>query len=152
MGRRIYITEKQLKEALLLNETINQTIDKKPGESIDTAIKTAAKEVAAEAPTADVNFVIPKEEVTESIEGSSVEDVVSYIMSNNLLDNKMNLGQVREMVCNAYLNVTGEELENPEDFRNIMHSLSQYTFNSRNESRIYTKKQIKEAVLKKQKK
>lgn len=152
MGRRIYITEKQLKEALLLNETINQTIDKKPGESIDTAIKTAAKEVAAEAPTADVNFVIPKEEVTESIDNSSVEDVVNFIMSNNLLDNKMSLGQVREMVCNAYLNVMGEELESPEDFRNIMHALAQYTFRSRNESRVYTKKQIKEAVAKKQNK
>lgn len=64
--KKIYVTESQLVKTL--KETINQTIDKKPGEDLDNAIRTAAREVQQDAPNADVNFVIPKDEVNEGDE------------------------------------------------------------------------------------
>lgn len=60
--RKFVVTPSQLYEAL------NQIIDKKPGETLDTAIRNAAQKARQEAPNVDVNFVVPKDEVNEEDE------------------------------------------------------------------------------------
>ena len=83
--KRIHITESQLEDVLKLKETINQTIDRKPGESIDNAVKNAAREVKQDAPSADVNFVISGDEVNEDANGgvSVPQQVVDFILNNS---------------------------------------------------------------------
>lgn len=72
--KRIIVRESQLREAL------DQMIDKKPGETLDTAIKNAAQKVAQEAPNVDVNFVVPKDEVNE--ENNSEDDSANEFWDN----------------------------------------------------------------------
>lgn len=60
--RKFFVTPSQLYEAL------DQIIDKKPGETLDSAIKSAAQKAQQEAPNVDVNFVVPKDEVNEEDE------------------------------------------------------------------------------------
>ena len=151
--KRIIITEKQLIEFTKLNETVQQYVNKKPGETLDSAIKTAAREVAVDAPNADVDFVIPKDEVNEdiSIENNVVDDVTNFIISNwgDEFDSSLTLSQVKDMIQDAYIEVTGEEIDYNDKniYRAIQYKLMDYVMGKRNtnESIRITKKQIKEA-------
>lgn len=155
--KRIIITESQLIDFVKLNETIQQTINKQPGETIDAAIKKAAREVASDAPNADVNFVISKDEVNEDVEGSStnvVDDVTKYIIKkwgDELEDNQIPLSEVLNMIQDAYIEVTGSEIDYNDKsvYRQICYNLFNHIMNNKsnvkNESFIITKKQIKEA-------
>lgn len=148
--KKIYITESQLKKALLLNETINQTVNKLPGESLDTAVRNAAREVNSEAPNADVNFIIPKDEVNEDGGSDIVENVVNYIITHwydEFENESLTMSEVGNMVDEAYSVVAGSELNDNSMFRNIMFRLRDAINKKRmrNESYVITKQQIKEA-------
>lgn len=69
--KKIYITEKQLVDFIKLDETIQQYVNKKPGQTIDAAIKDAARDSAREAPNAEIDFVISKDEVNEDANNST---------------------------------------------------------------------------------
>lgn len=150
--RKIYITESQLNSVKKLMETINQTIDKKPGESLDTAIKRAQTEVHADAPNADVNYVIPGDEVNEDGFANVSDQVVDYILTNwyDDLDETTPISEVYAMIMDAYIEVTGNEIDSEEVEEEIFRKLSDRFFdNSKNESFVVTKKQIKEAQKRK---
>lgn len=146
--KRIYITESQLMK--VLSETINQTVNKKPGETIDSAIRNAAREVQHDAPNADVNFVIPKEEINEEGEGldliSQVNDYIIKNWGNELEDPHISTEAVKDMIQDAYIQVTGMEIQDKGLFRQIMNDLHKKVYS---ESVVLTKKQIKEMKSKK---
>lgn len=149
--KRIHITESQLKNVLKLKETINQTIDRKPGESIDNAIKNAAREVKQDAPSADVNFVISGDEVNEDVnDGTSVpQQVVDFILNNYKdIDCDSTIPEIKNAIQDAYIECFGEEMEydNNSLYNEIINLLKNRLFSSVSESVIiFTKKQIKEA-------
>ena len=149
--KRIHITESQLKNVLKLKETINQTIDRKPGESIDNAIKNAAREVKQDAPSADVNFVISGDEVNEDVnDGTSVpQQVVDFILNNYKdIDCDCSVSELNNAIQDAYIECFGEEMEydNKALFREIRDLLIDRLCATVNESvAVFTKKQIKEA-------
>lgn len=146
--RKIYITESQLKEVMKLKETINQTIDKKPGESIDTAVRRADMEVRSDAPNADVNFVIPKDEINEDGEASNIVDgVVDFIYDNwrDEIDETSTMSEIYNMVQDAYIEVAGSELTDKNVAREIVFKLHQKIYRGVSESYTVTKKAIKEA-------
>jgi hypothetical protein len=129
----------------VLSETINQTVNKKPGETIDSAIRNAAREVQHDAPNADVNFVIPKEEINEEGEGldliSQVNDYIIKNWGNELEDPDISTEAVKDMIQDAYIQVTGMEIQDKGLFRQIMNDLHKKVYS---ESVVLTKKQIKE--------
>ncbi len=149
--KRIHITESQLKNVLKLKETINQTIDRKPGESIDNAIKNAAREVKQDAPSADVNFVISGDEVNEDAnDGISVpQQVVDFILNNYKdIDCDSTISEIKNAIQDAYIECFGEEMEydNNSLYNEIINLLKNRLCSSVSESVIvFTKKQIKEA-------
>ena len=149
--KRIHITESQLKNVLKLKETINQTIDRKPGESIDNAIKNAAREVKQDAPSADVNFVISGDEVNEDAnDGISVpQQVVDFILNNYKdIDCDSTISEIKNAIQDAYIECFGEEMEydNNSLYSEIINLLMDRLCSSVSESVIvFTKKQIKEA-------
>ena len=150
--KRIHITESQLKDVLKLKETINQTIDRKPGESIDNAVKNAAREVKQDAPSADVNFVISADEVNEDANGgvSVPQQVVDFILNNYKdIDCDCSVYELDNAIQDAYIECFGEEMEydNKPLFREIRNILiDRLCTRTVNESTIvFTKKQIKEA-------
>lgn len=154
--KKIIITEKQLFDFIKMNETVQQYINKKPGETIDNAIKTAAREVAQDAPNADVDFVIPKEEVNEDVnnENNVVDEVTNFIINNwgdEFEDGSLTMSQVKDMIQDAYIEVTGKEIDYNDKniYRVIIYKLMDYAKSNRinsktNESVSITKKQIKE--------
>lgn len=149
--KRIHITESQLKNVLKLKETINQTIDRKPGESIDNAIKNAAREVKQDAPSADVNFVISSDEVNEDAnDGTSVpQQVVDFILNNyKEIDCDSTISQIKDAIQDAYIECFGEEMDysNNTFYSQVINLLMDRLWSSVSESVIvFTKKQIKEA-------
>ena len=158
--KRIYITEKQLVDFIKLDEAIQQYVNKKPGQTIDAAIKDAARDSAREAPNAEIDFVISKNEVNEDINSSNnvVEEVANFIITNwgNEFDGSLTISQVKDMIQDAYIEVTGEEIDYNDKniYRAIQYKLMDYVMNNRinkntNESVTITKKQIKEAITKK---
>lgn len=148
--KKIYITEKQLKSVMKLSETINQTIDKKPGESIDSAVKRAQMDVKKDAPNADVNFVIPNSEVNEDGVNNISDQVVEYIMNNwaDDLDDLSTEESIKNSIQDAYIELTGMNIENDEIIDEIYKKL-QKRYYGVNESYVVTKKQIKEAKKRK---
>jgi hypothetical protein len=158
--KKIYITEKQLVDFIKLDEAIQQYVNKKPGETIDSAIKNAARDSAREAPNAEIDFVISKDEVNEDINNSNnvVEEVTNFIINNwgDEFDGSLTISQVKDMIQDAYIEVTGEEIDYNDKniYRAIQYKLMDYVMNNRmnkktNESISITKKQIKEAITKK---
>lgn len=158
--KKIYITEKQLVDFIKLDEAIQQYVNKKPGETIDAAIKNAARDSAREAPNAEIDFVISKDEVNEDINNSTnvVDEVTNYIIENwgDEFDGSLTISQVKDMIQDAYIEVTGEEIDYNDKniYRAIQYKLMDYVMNNRmnkktNESISITKKQIKEAITKK---
>lgn len=158
--KRIYITEKQLVDFIKLDEAIQQYVNKKPGQTIDAAIKDAARDSAREAPNAEIDFVISKNEVNEDINSSNnvVEEVANFIITNwgDEFDGSLTISQVKDMIQDAYIEVTGEEIDYNDKniYRAIQYKLMDYVMNNRinkntNESVTITKKQIKEAITKK---
>ena len=158
--KKIYITEKQLVDFIKLDEAIQQYVNKKPGETIDSAIKNAARDSAREAPNAEIDFVISKDEVNEDINNSNnvVEEVTNFIINNwgDEFDGSLTISQVKDMIQDAYIEVTGEEIDYNDKniYRAIQYKLMDYVMNNRmhkntNESVTITKKQIKEANTKK---
>lgn len=155
--KRIIITEKQLNNFVKMNETVQQYVNKKPGETLDAAIKTAAREVAIDAPNADVDFVVPKDEVNENIDTSSnniVNDVTTFIINkwgDEFEDGHLSLSEVDNMIQDAYIEVTGQEIDYNDKsiYRQIHYKLIEYVMSNKNrlanESVVITKKQIKEA-------
>ena len=158
--KKIYITEKQLVDFIKLDEAIQQYVNKKPGQTIDAAIKDAARDSAREAPNAEIDFVISKDEVNEDINNSNnvVEEVTNFIITNwgDEFDGSLTISQVKDMIQDAYIEVTGEEIDYNDKniYRAIQYKLMDYVMNNRmnkktNESISITKKQIKEAITKK---
>ena len=158
--KRIYITEKQLVDFIKLDEAIQQYVNKKPGQTIDAAIKDAGRDSAREAPNAEIDFVISKNEVNEDINSSNnvVEEVANFIITNwgDEFDGSLTISQVKDMIQDAYIEVTGEEIDYNDKniYRAIQYKLMDYVMNNRinkntNESVTITKKQIKEAITKK---
>lgn len=158
--KKIYITEKQLVDFIKLDEAIQQYVNKKPGQTIDAAIKDAARDSAREAPNAEIDFVISKDEVNEDINNSNnvVEEVTNFIITNwgDEFDGSLTISQVKDMIQDAYIEVTGEEIDYNDKniYRAIQYKLMDYIMNNRmnkktNESVTITKKQIKEAITKK---
>lgn len=158
--KKIYITEKQLVDFIKLDEEIQQYVNKKPGQTIDAAIKDAARDSAREAPNADIAFVISRDEVNEDINSSNnvVEEVTNFIINNwgDEFDGSLTISQVKDMIQDAYIEVTGEEIDYNDKniYRAIQYKLMDYVMNNRinkntNESVTITKKQIKEAITKK---
>lgn len=158
--KKIYITEKQLVDFIKLDEAIQQYVNKKPGETIDAAIKNAARDSAREAPNAEIDFVISKDEVNEDINNSNnvVEEVTNFIITNwgDEFDGSLTISQVKDMIQDAYIEVTGEEIDYNDKniYRAIQYKLMDYVMNNRmnkktNESISITKKQIKEAITRK---
>ena len=158
--KKIYITEKQLVDFIKLDEAIQQYVNKKPGQTIDAAIKDAARDSAREAPNAEIDFVISKNEVNEDINSSNnvVEEVANFIITNwgDEFDGSLTISQVKDMIQDAYIEVTGEEIDYNDKniYRAIQYKLMDYVMNNRinkntNESVTITKKQIKEAITKK---
>ena len=158
--KKIYITEKQLIDFIKLDEAIQQYVNKKPGQTIDAAIKDAARDSAREAPNAEIDFVISKNEVNEDINSSNnvVEEVANFIITNwgDEFDGSLTISQVKDMIQDAYIEVTGEEIDYNDKniYRAIQYKLMDYVMNNRinkntNESVTITKKQIKEAITKK---
>ena len=158
--KKIYITEKQLVDFIKLDVAIQQYVNKKPGETIDAAIKNAARDSAREAPNAEIDFVISKDEVNEDINNSTnvVDEVTNYIIENwgDEFDGSLTISQVKDMIQDAYIEVTGEEIDYNDKniYRAIQYKLMDYVMNNRmnkktNESISITKKQIKEAITKK---
>lgn len=154
--KKIYITEKQLVDFIKLDEAIQQYVNKKPGETIDAAIKNAARDSAREAPNAEIDFVISKDEVNEDINNSNnvVEEVTNFIITNwgDEFDGSLTISQVKDMIQDAYIEVTGEEIDYNDKniYRAIQYKLMDYVMNKKtNESVTITKKQIKEAITKK---
>ena len=158
--KKIYITEKQLVDFIKLDEAIQQYVNKKPGQTIDAAIKDAARDSAREAPNAEIDFVISKDEVNEDINNSNnvVEEVTNFIITNwgDEFDGSLTISQVKDMIQDAYIEVTGEEIDYNDKniYRAIQYKLMDYVMNNRmnkktNESVTITKKQIKEAITKK---
>ena len=158
--KKIYITEKQLVDFIKLDEAIQQYVNKKPGQTIDAAIKDAARDSAREAPNAEIDFVISKDEVNEDINNSTnvVEEVANFIFTNwgDEFDCTLTISQVKDMIQDAYIEVTGEEIDYNDKniYRAIQYKLMDYVMNDRmnkttNESISITKKQIKEAITKK---
>ena len=128
--KRIHITESQLNDVLKLKETINQTIDRKPGESIDNAVKNAAREVKQDAPSADVNFVISGDEVNEDANGgvSVPQQVVDFILNNYTdIDCDCSVSELDDAIQDAYIECFGEEMEydNKPLFREIRNMLTE---------------------------
>ena len=158
--KKIYITEKQLVDFIKLDEAIQQYVNNKPGQTIDAAIKDAARDSAREAPNAEIDFVISKDEVNEDIDNSNnvVEEVTNFIINNwgDEFDGSLTISQVKDMIQDAYIEVTGEEIDYNDKniYRAIQYKLMDYVMNNRmnkktNESISITKKQIKEAITKK---
>ena len=158
--KKIYITEKQLVDFIKLDEAIQQYVNKKPGQTVDAAIKDAARDSAREAPNAEIDFVISKDEVNEDINNSNnvVEEVTNFIIANwgDEFDGSLTISQVKDMIQDAYIEVTGEEIDYNDKniYRAIQYKLMDYVMNNRmnkktNESVTITKKQIKEAITKK---
>lgn len=158
--KKIYITEKQLVDFIKLDEAIQQYVNKKPGQTVDAAIKDAARDSAREAPNAEIDFVISKDEVNEDINNSNnvVEEVTNFIITNwgDEFDGSLTISQVKDMIQDAYIEVTGEEIDYNDKniYRAIQYKLMDYVMNNRmnkktNESVTITKKQIKEAITKK---
>ena len=158
--KKVYITEKQLIDFMKLDEAIQQYVNKKPGQTIDAAIKDAARDSAREAPNAEIDFVISKDEVNEDINNSNnvVEEVTNFIITNwgDEFDGSLTISQVKDMIQDAYIEVTGEEIDYNDKniYRAIQYKLMDYVMNNRmnkktNESISITKKQIKEAITKK---
>lgn len=157
--KKIYITEKQLVEFMKLDEAIQQYVNKKPGQTIDAAIKDAARDSAREAPNAEIDFVISKDEVNEDINSSTnvVDEVANFIFDNwgiELEDGSLTISQIKDMIQDAYIEVTGEEIDYNDKniYREIMYKVVNGTNNNcapKNESISITKKQIKEAITKK---
>lgn len=158
--KKIYITEKQLVDFIKLDEAIQQYVNKKPGQTVDAAIKDAARDSAREAPNAEIDFVISKDEVNEDINNSNnvVEEVTNFIITNwgDEFDGSLTISQVKDMIQDAYIEVTGEEIDYNDKniYRAIQYKLMDYVMNNRinkttNESISITKKQIKEAITKK---
>lgn len=158
--KKIYITEKQLVDFIKLDEAIQQYVNKRPGQTIDAAIKDAARDSAHEAPNAEIDFVISKDEVNEDINNSNnvVEEVTNFIITNwgDEFDGSLTISQVKDMIQDAYIEVTGEEIDYNDKniYRAIQYKLMDYVMNNRmnkktNESISITKKQIKEAITKK---
>lgn len=158
--KKIYITEKQLVDFIKLDEEIQQYVNKKPGQTIDAAIKDAARDSAREAPNADIAFVISSKEVNEDINSSNnvVEEVTNFIINNwgDEFDGSLTISQVKDMIQDAYIEVTGEEIDYNDKniYKAIQYKLMDYVMNNRinkntNESVTITKKQIKEAITKK---
>ena len=157
--KRIYITEKQLLDFVKLDEAIQQYVNKKPGQTVDAAIKDAARDSAREAPNAEIDFVISKDEVNEGINSSTnvVDEVANFIFSNwgdELEDGSLTISQIKDMIQDAYIEVTGEDIDYNDKniYREIMYRLVNCSNNNctpKNESISITKKQIKEAITKK---
>ncbi len=158
--KKIYITEKQLVDFIKLDEAIQQYVNKKPGQTVDAAIKDAARDSAREAPNAEIDFVISKDEVNEDINSPNnvVEKVTNFIITNwgDEFDGSLTISQVKDMIQDAYIEVTGEEIDYNDKniYRAIQYKLMDYVMNNRknkktNESVTITKKQIKEAITKK---
>lgn len=158
--KKIYITEKQLVDFIKLDEAIQQYVNKKPGQTIDAAIKDAARDSAREAPNAEIDFVISKDEVNEDINNSTnvVDKVANYIIKNwgDEIGALTSKDTVMDMIQDAYIEVTGEEIDydNNELYNRIINKVKK-CLNSTcenkqtNESVTITKKQIKEAITKK---
>ena len=154
--KKIIITEKQLIDFIKINETVQQYVNKKPGETIDNAVKTAAREIAQDAPNADVDFVIPKEEVNEetSTQNNIVDEVTNFILNkwgDEFEDGSLTISQVKDMIQDAYIEVTGKEIDYNDKniYRAIQYKLMDYAMSNRmnkktNETVSITKKQIKE--------
>lgn len=150
--KNIHITESQLKHVLKLKETIKQAIDVKPGESLDTAVRNANREVTREAPNANINFVIPKEELSEDIEGDGnilerVADNIIERMGNDVstISFAELLNEIDAEYCNI-LNPGRECVDIPRG--EILRIIDKKIYNPKKVSEsaaIYTKKQIKEA-------
>ena len=157
--KRIYITEKQLLDFVKLDEAIQQYVNKKPGQTVDAAIKDAARDSAREAPNAEIDFVISKDEVNEGINSSTnvVDEVANFIFNNwgnELEDDSLTISQIKDMIQDAYIEVTGEDIDYNDKniYREIMCRLVNCSNNNctpKNESISITKKQIKEAITKK---
>jgi hypothetical protein len=159
--KKIYITEKQLVDFIKLDETIRYSVNRQPGDNIETAIKKAKTELDRDAPNVnDAEFVISKDEVNEDINNSNnvVEEVTNFIITNwgDEFDGSLTISQVKDMIQDAYIEVTGEEIDYNDKniYRAIQYKLMDYVMNNRmnkktNESISITKKQIKEAITKK---
>lgn len=159
--KKIYITEKQLVDFIKLDEAIQQYVNKKPGQTIDAAIKDAARDSAREAPNAEIDFVISKDEVNEDINNSTnvVDEVANYIIKNwgdEFENGSLTMSQVKDMIQDAYIEVTGKEIDYNDKniYRAIHYKLMDYAMDNRinkktNESVTITKRQIKEAITKK---
>lgn len=159
--KKIYITEKQLVEFMKLDEAIQQYVNKKPGQTIDAAIKDAARDSAREAPNAEIDFVISKDEVNEDINNSInvVDEVANYIIKNwgdEFENGGLTDSGLKDMIQDAYIEVTDEEIDydNNELYNKIINKIKKCLNNNcenkqTNESVTITKKQIKEAITKK---
>lgn len=151
--RKIYITENQLKSVMRLKETINQTVDKKPGEDFDSALRRADTEVRRDAPNAEVNYVVPQDELNDDTTNLNVSDqVADYIIHHwgDELDHFMPMSEILNMIQDAYIEVTGEILKDSYIKREILNKIQSKFFDQiKSESFIVTKKQIKEAKTKK---
>lgn len=148
--KRIFITESQLKEALKLKETINMSVDKKPGQDLDSAARDAFNQAKKDAPGADINLVVNGEELNEDVEDVNIpQQVVDFIVNNyaDQLDDMTPVSEIYSMISDAFFEVTGEDVPNEEMEEEVFQKLYQKIVlgESQNKTISFTKKQIKEA-------
>ena len=148
--KRIYITENQLKKALKLKETINMSVDKKPGQDLDSAARDAFNQAKKDAPGADINLVVSGEELNEDVEDVNIpQQVVDFIVNNyaDQLDDMTPVSEVYSMIRDAFFEVTGKDVENEEMEEEVFQKLHKKIVlgESQNKTISFTKKQIKEA-------
>lgn len=174
--KRIIITEKQLKDFIRLNEDDNTTKipidtealnDQTPEERNATLI--ALKQLDNK-PNTDVVAPVNLSRISASnsdmlkteskineeqdnISENIVDKVVNFIIENwgeELQDTHISVSTVKDMIQDAYIEVTGEEIDynDKKIYREIMYKIINHTMSNKhpkNEAMTITKKQIKEA-------
>ena len=152
--KRIFITESQLKRALKLKETINMAVDKKPGQDLDAAARDALTQAKKDAPSADINLVVSGDELTEDVENEVdiVSQVVDFIINNygDSLDERTPVSEVYGMIQDAFIEVTGEDVEDEDTEEQVFQQLQRKVLGEcQNKTMTFTKKEIKESLKKK---
>ena len=181
--KRIIITEKQLKEFISLKEGdtqngVNITVDN-IGEMTPeqfNKFKSVANTLGDKASFTteiDPNSVTPgdikkltdsknfnKPQINEEQDGISeniVDKVVNFMIENwgeELQDTHISISTVKDMIQDAYIEVTGEEIDYNDKnvYREIMYKIINHTMNNKTpkmECVKISKKQIKETLTKK---
>lgn len=181
--KRIIITEKQLKDFILLKEDDTQNgvnitvdnIDKMTPEEFNK-FKLAANTLGDRASFTtkiDPNSVTPADikkltdsknfdkpqinEEQDDVSENIVDKVVDFMIKNwgeELQDTHISISTVKDMIQDAYIEVTGEEIDYNDKnvYREIMYKIINHTMNNKPpkmECVKISKKQIKEAITNK---